>query len=200
MRLQLNKERAAEEALAAIEHDIQKTETQRAKNVQRLSQSGAVCFKLQPKKVAILDAELIDLGPSNEEEEDEEEVEKIEAQVVKQKKNDHSSNIIAQQATVEDGYTMTGQMTYQHDDSTGHYYDTDVHYSAEGTYYCHGNNGEVVDGDGGEDGENIPPAKRSKTASDENTIIMDNKVQVRPQLEMCMYIHTYLYYTLCRSF
>ena len=191
-RLRQNKERATEQALAAIEHDYQqqraKEETLRGEKIQKLSQSGAVSFKLQPKKVTkVMDSATVDLGHAPEDEEEEQKEEQYNTAVetgesyVPQQVN-YQTMQQAGYTTIEqdDSQIMLDMTNYHHDNAMRlhpqSYPEEHVHYSSEGMYYCPTSNGEVQ----GEDGdESLPASKRPKTAAaDENTVVMDNKVQV----------------------
>lgn len=188
LKLQQNKEKAAEAALATIENDfrsMQREATLKGEKIQKLSQSGAVSFKLQPKRATkILETDVADFGPAVEFE-DEEEGEGSQSDGKGQSGSTLDVSHTQQhnyQARQGDGYTAeSGQMSAQHyqamqDDNTSQtepYPEDCVHYSSEGTYYYPSGNGEVEE----EYGEEPPAAKRTKS-DDGNTIVMDNKVQV----------------------
>ena len=181
LQLQLNKERAAEQALAAIERDFQRMEreaaTQRGEVIQKLSQSGAVSFKLQPKKASrVLEVGMMGQGLDPEEEE---------------RQNDGEGHAVSNDQqyesypSVQDGHTAeqdSSQVTYYSGnhceiEPTNHLpvepsLPDQAHYSAEGMYYSTGSNGEATEGSR----EESPAAKRAKT--DTSTDVMDNKVQV----------------------
>lgn len=183
LQLQHNKERVAEQALATIERDLQQAEreaTQRGEMIQKLSDSGAVRFKLQPKKMnkVVLDIEVTGLGPDAEEREEGEGEGEGEGE---NEKEDHAvSNELQYEPSVQDEQIAkqdTSQDTYYHNETglpAQPALSDQAHYSAEGMmYYCStASNGEVA----GESGEESPAAKRAKT--DKNTDVMDNKVQV----------------------
>lgn len=189
LKLQQNKEKAAEASLATIEKDFQSMQreaTLRGEKIQKLSQTGTVSFKLQPKKVTkMLETDVADFSPAAEEEEEEE---RSQSDGMGQSGSTLDMSHAQQhnyQARQEDGYTAdldSGQMSahYQavQDDNTKlfsqqSYPEEYVHYSSEGTYYYPSGNGEVEE----EHGEDSPAAKRTKT-DDGNTVVMDNKVQV----------------------
>lgn len=194
MRLQQNKEKAAEDALAAIEKDfqrMQKEETAKGEKIQKLSQSGTVSFKLQPKRVAkVLETEAVDFGPLADEESEQEEDARSEGRV--QSGTPLNTPYTQQESyqalqggymteqngyMTEDGSQAALDMNEYQDDSRLHpsqyqSYPSEeyVHYSSEGTYYYPSDNGELeVDYD-----EDPPDAKRAKT----DNVVMDNKVQV----------------------
>lgn len=180
LKLQQNKEKAAEAALATIEKDFQSMQreaTLRGEKIQKLSQSGTVSFKLQPKKVnKILEMDVADFDAAAEEEEEEEEGTQSDGKGQSGSMLDAShAQQHSYQAGQEDGHTTDldrGQMSAQH------YPEEYVHYSSEGTYYYPSDNGEVEEEHGEE-----PAAKRTKT-DDGNTVVMDNKVQVNILLIM----------------
>ena len=162
-RLQLNKEK-----VVAMEREVQRREEKqrRGKKVQKLSQGGSVCFKLQPKNKAVLETLV---GPVVEEEEDEEDEEGEADPVAVQGEKEGAS-----QPGVggwQDGREVASGYQEEPIETDLHEY----HYSAEGLVY--NGNGDVCEQDGERDTESPPAAKRSKK-SDESTVVMDNKVQV----------------------
>ena len=199
-RLHAIRERAAEEALAKIDKNFRRAEeTQRGEKIQKLSQCGSIRFKLQPKKTApakvVLERECVDLSPQTEEEagggeSGEEEEGVAPGGECPQEQSSYTQTSGAGYSTTSGGQLVAvvdGNGYYQQRDDggddggsvpLGYQSEDHVHYSAEGTYYYPGSNGEVA---GGEE-EEMPPAKRSKTNSD--TVVMDNKVQVRDWI-MC---------------
>ena len=184
LRLQQCKEKAAEEALATIERDFQRQETQKGEKIQKLSQTGTVSFKLQPKKVAkVLEMEVVDFGPTEDEEEEESRVDDLlegRGQCVPEESYQTTEGT----CTAEQGSTHD-MGSYQYEDVTpphNHnqsFPEDHVHYSAEGMYYYPNGNGECE--------EDQPAAKRAKTDADENTVVMDNKVQVN-SVYICMVV------------
>ena len=200
LKLQLNKEKAVEEALAAIEEDVrrkQKEETLKGKTIQKLSESGNVSFKMEAKKTATV----LEIALSAADEEEEEEEEEGPEQDVKR---EESGEWVGEGGgyepitppdvsyTTQDGYQVTqDEPDYRAAQEMGGYQTTqdcdlescDVHYSAEGTYYYPSNGEEVESPQGYE--EEPPPAKRAKTTSKANTVVMDNKVQVCSPIPLC---------------
>ena len=206
LKLQLNKEKAVEEALAAIEEDVrrkQKEETLKGKTIQKLSESGNVSFKMEAKKTATV----LEIALSAADEEEEEEKEGPEQDVKREESGewvgegggyepitppDVSYTTQDGYQTAQDGYQVTqDESDYRAAQEMGGYQTTqdcdlescDVHYSAEGTYYYPSNGEEVESPQGYE--EEPPPAKRAKTTSKANTVVMDNKVQVCSPIPLC---------------
>ena len=168
-RLAMNKEKAAEEALAVIKSNHRrKKENQFGKQVQKLSGNGAVSFKLQPKKSAVLETDAVDLGPPAEEDEGEEE-----------EGEEGATPVICQQEDMYGGghqgmYGVDGTV-YHHTQQPMGYHGGHAHYTSEGMVYS--GNGEV-----GEEGEEVPPTKRAKINAEID--VMDNKVQVSSLLSI----------------
>ena len=170
-RLQLNKERAAKEALGGMERDLrQRLEAQWGKQVQKLSQTGAVSFKLQSRKRTAVEIEAADLHG---EEEEEEEVEEGQSNLGDPREDQQETIYMLAGGGQESGQLEGGPGCQQEKTAAQMYHGDQVHYSAEGMVY-NGNGEEVEEEEGGV----VPPAKRSKTAADESTVVMDNKVQV----------------------
>ena len=173
-RLQMNKQRGPK-----VSQGADGEQQRRGKNVQKLSQNGSVCFKLEPKKTAMLETDTVSLGPATLEEEEEEE-----------EGSEISSVVAAQQTQVPEvlqppwqagrELVMEGVVPQQLEQGTeavlDHAY-SEAHYSAEGVIY--NGNGEAVSCQEKEEQQQLsetvlePPAKRPKRIT-----VMDNKVQV----------------------
>ena len=166
-RLHMNKEKAAEEALAAMKSNRrQRGEAQWGKQVQKLSHIGSVSFKLTPKKKrTVLETGVVDLGPPAEDEEEEEE--EGDNPVIMQQEGIQNVYVGGRGGEEDDLYGADGgayQTVVQMYYGSGH-----AHYTSEGMAYS--GNGELV-----EEGEGAPPTKRAKKNAD--IAVMDNKVQV----------------------
>ncbi len=121
----------------------------RGKKVQKLSQSGTVSFRLEPKVVKVLETP-VDLSTKDEEEEEEKAEEKEEGE-----------------KRVEDGPSAD----YQQDD-------LDQPYAIEAEQYSYSAEGVYYHSDAPGDGEDPPAPKRARMAPSSKGLVMDNKVKV----------------------